>query len=153
MHEKPDDQIQAHRPLDTRTPHTPFPSTIEKPHLVLLTSRQLLFVAGTFLTLVALFAVEVGLQFNDARLLWTHPAGQKMFAIGIGGFLVGIPLFLGCCIVVNLVLPPKEERFRYARAILSCFLVALFLVIFCFPLIVVIVVGPSSIQIMDNLRP
>jgi hypothetical protein len=116
------------------------------------TAGQIAFVACPFLIVLGLYLILRIVNYSYAQLLFLHPVGIKMVILAFGSMLLGAVLYLAATFALNRTLLGRDDR-RKIHKVVSMLVVGLHLILFVFPALFVVLVGPAVIQIMDNLGP
>jgi hypothetical protein len=130
----------------------PLPSLVRRRPPVW-TVDEITFAAAHFLIPFALYMIMFFfVNRSYAMILYTHPVGIKMLILALALMVLGAVIYLAIMFALNRALLDDKEPTRRYKAL--CFIVAVFhVIVFIFPGIFVVLVGPAAIQIYENLSP
>jgi hypothetical protein len=115
------------------------------------TVEQITFAAAHFLVPFVTYLVMFFFLNRDyVSILYTHPLGLKMLIVAMGLTVAGATIYLAITFGINRTLLAHREPARRYKAL--CFLLPLVhLIVFIFPAIFVVIVGPAVVQIIENM--
>jgi hypothetical protein len=130
----------------------PLPSLVRRRPPVW-TVDQIIIAAAHFLIPLVLYMIMFFfVNRSYVMILYTHPTGIKMLILALALMVLGAVIYLAIMFALNRALLGDKEPTRHYRAL--CFMVDVFhFVVFIFPGILVVLVGPAAIQIYENLSP
>src|SRR5262249_2002292 len=140
------------RPAEAAANELPDLPSLARPQQPMWTHGQVAFVVSQFLVLLGILIFLICTNYGYAQLLWTHPTGIKMTPVGCALVLLGGVIYLAIMFGLNRALLDQDGR-RGIHLALSILVNALYLLLCFFPAAFVVLVGPASVQIMDNLLP
>jgi hypothetical protein len=128
----------------------PLPSLVRRRPPVW-TLDQITFTAAHFLIPFVLFMIFFFVNRDYVSILYTHPIGIKMLIMALGLTVLGAVIYLAITFALNRVLRDDKEPTRRYQVL--CFVFALVhFIVFIFPSIYVVIVGPAAIQIMESMN-
>jgi hypothetical protein len=136
------------RPGAAARPHSTFGDT-EKP--LRWTLWQAKWAAIQVAAILGLFAGRLLLTWDHTALLLTTAAGARMVAQASIVLAVILGASFGWCVLLDLVFPTLPERRPRVAKFLTGALCVVQIVLFLLPAFSVILVGPATIQISENL--
>jgi hypothetical protein len=118
---------------------------------VLVTNGELLFMGVEAFLVLVLLGYFLVLKPDYVNLLWTHPTGIKMLLGAAVLLIINFGAFLGTCMLVNHWAPPGNEDRRAVRVAVHWLVGGILAILFYFPVLFVLLVGPAAIAIEQNL--
>jgi hypothetical protein len=125
--------------------------SLTAPEPDLWTSDQLNCVAVQLLMIVGLFFGLFLFKHDYLSMLWTHPLGIRMLVGAVVLTVFNFGLYLLLCAMLNRCFPPGNKDMERKRNLLSCLLMTIHLIVFFFPVVFVLLIGPAAVQISENL--
>jgi hypothetical protein len=113
---------------------------------------QLVFLLAQFATLFAVYMLLRVVNYSYLQYLWTHPMGIKMAIMAFALMTINVPILLGSTLLLNQTLLRGEGRTK-THVLLIVLLDVLCLVLFLFPALFVVLMGPAYIQVLDSMGP
>ncbi len=101
--------------------------------------------------LAALLLVRLAVDYQRTSLLFHVPLGQKMLTGAASLLGVGLVLHLLGCVAINQLAPAADEALLPRRRLLTLLLAVVNLVLFCFPAVFVLLVGPAAVEIVQTM--